>query len=380
MSWFSDLWNDATGVNAQRERDRLAMESRAAGEQEREAARIAEEDRLRQEQEARQTTLQAEAQRATEAEQARQAGIRTTEAQNEQARQAALAQLAQQQADATTQQQAADAARTARVSGARASGTSQAQQYFRDRGVDPSGYDPLISAAIDKSLTGANPDNLNLTDSLGGIGAQVYANQTDAARQRAQTGLRQAGFGQDFELSRISSTLDDPLLAEIEAKQRGDADAYINNLLKRQVITPTGQAAASRKLDEQAPRVRTALADVGNLQLESGRQSLRDIANRGFSNASTLDLSSTFDPGTYKAQADQSFDEFMKTLGDRVRSSVPDKLYDTSGLGAVAGMGQGPQNLRWDPQALAGIVTDTGEPIDPTIAEEERRKKERALF
>lgn len=270
------------------------------------------------------------------------------------AQQAAAAAAAQQQALAKA---IADTWNTAKT-GARTS----AQNYFTERGLDPSQYGGSIDEAIKNALSSVNSQDPNPGAYLKNIGSQVYGSQQDLARERATRGVSSA-FAPDYEYGRVASTLDDPFINDIVSGQRSSADQYINNLLKRGVITDTGAQAGFKNLDEQTARVRGQVSDIGSNLLEGERSSLRDIINRGKANASTINLGQTFDPSTYTKQADTSFDEFMAGLGDKIRAQTPDKLFDTTPLASIAGAAQGAQNLAFDPNALAGILN--ADQVDP---------------
>jgi hypothetical protein len=269
----------------------------------------------------------------------------------ENAREQALNAQAAQAAEANRQ-----AALRASWDAARGGAKTSASSYFSDRGLDPNQYGGAIDSAISDALSTVSPNDPTPGLYLKNIGQGVYTSAQDAAREKALRGAN-ATFAPDFEMSRISNATDDPFIADVMKGQRGDADAYINNLLKRGVVTKTGYDAGVANLNNQDARVRSTLSDLGSGLLDTGRQGLTNIANRAKTNASTLDLGTNFDPSVYSKEADTSFNDFLSSLGDKLKAQVPGNLYDTSGLASVAGAAQGAQNLPFDPSALAGLIT-----------------------
>lgn len=281
----------------------------------------------------------------------------------------------QQQAEQQAAQDKADAA--AKLAALRTSATgaarTNANQYFSDRGLDPSAYGGAIDTKINDVLSTTAEDDPNVASYLSNLGEGVYGSQTDALRGRSLNAVN-SQFAPNFEQGAIADTADDPFISSIDQAQRGSADDFITNLLKRHVITDVGAQTAGKNLDDQGARVRTQLGDLGKGLLSSGRQSLTDIANQGRQTASTLNLGQTFDPNTFKTQADTSASSFLSGLGDSLKSAAPGNLYDTSGLAAIAGAGQGAGNTNFDPRALAGLNIGGDDTTDPL------KTKSRAVF
>lgn len=235
-----------------------------------------------------------------------------------------------------------------------------ASDYFTQQGLDPGQYGNAIQNTINQILAGISPDDPNPGSYFNNIGERIYGAEETGFRTRSGRSLDPI-FGANFELGRIPYSLDDPYLAGIEGEQRSEADAIIQNMLSRGVITPTGQQAALADLERQEPTVRARLNEIGTGTLSGGQQSLRDIANRARQTASTLTLGSQFDPFAFSGEADTAFNDFINTLGDTLRSKVPGNLFNTAGLGAIAGAAQGPQNTPFDPNALRGLLNEEDE-------------------
>lgn len=191
--------------------------------------------------------------------------------------------------------------------------------------------------------------------------------QREDLRSGATSSLK-ALLGPGFENTYVPDTLDDELAGQVYGEQRGKADSYLNNLLKRGVITDTGAAAGMKELDSQGSRVRTQLKDIGDSLINSQRGRVKDIYGQGADAASTVDIGQSFDPNVFAKMIGDNVADFTKNFGDSFRAGIPGDLFDTSGLSAIAGGAQGAGNLAFDPAALAGTSTDspeTEDDIDP---------------
>lgn len=281
--------------------------------------------------------------------------------------------------DARDAQDRKDAARKAELAGmrtsGRASGQSSAEQYFRQQGLDPAAHSSDIQSKLDAIMSGISPDDPNPGSYFKDAGQGIYSDLEAGQRGKAGRDL-DAIFSPDFEMRRLAMTTDDPYLAGVEAEQRGKADEIVKRMLDRGVITDSGYNAALADLDRQGAGVKSRLNEIGTGLLGTGQQSLRDVANRGRQAASTLRVDQPFSAQDFGSEADRLTSEFLANLGTGIRSRLPGDLFDTAGLGGIAGAAQGGQNTKFDPAALAGV--DTGSNIDRK--EEEDPTKQTPLF
>lgn len=258
-------------------------------------------------------------------------------------------------------QAAADKAESAKMvqlrNAAMGSGRSRARGYFSEQGVNPDDYMSYIGDLLNEISSGISPDDKNPGSYYKDVGQRAFNTAETAYRGKESRTLDQL-FSPNFEYQRVGDTLDDPFLQSIEGEQRQTAEQFLNNLLSRGVINPTGFAAGEKDLDRQSSGVRAKLNEIGTGALETGRQSLRDIANRGRSTASNLHLGQAFDPYSVGGDVDKAFSTFLTGLGDTLRGKVGGaNLFDTSGLPVVAGAAQGAGNTPYDPKALAGLFS-----------------------
>ena len=169
-------------------------------------------------------------------------------------------------------------------------------------------------------------------------------------------------------------TLDDPYLAGVEGEQYSDADKIIKNMLDRGVLTSGGYSSAQKDLEGQRAGVRARLNEIGTGLLTKEQQDLRDISNRARQSASTMQLGSSFDPYSYQGEADTDFNDFISTLGDSIRAQVPGQLFNTAGLAAIGGAGQGLGNTAFNPGAAGGNTEDQ------TTDDEDDTKNPNSIF
>ena len=272
------------------------------------------------------------------------------------AREAEAARIRQEQEEARKLQEFEQ-----RLGSAFDTGVSGANSYFQQRGVDPNQY----SADIMQEANLRRGQVPQLAGEVGsyfaGLGEDVYSNLTDALRGRTQRTLNEIA-PEGFARNRIQDTADDPIIAAILAEQRGDAENYARRLLDRGVITEGGFGAALEDIGKQANRGNFTLQEFGGGILEGGRGGAIDIANRGRSRASTLDLGDQFDPyANTGTELNNFFTDFLTNLGDRFRAQAPSDLFDVSGLPVLAGAAQGAGNTAFDPQAIAGLFDEDEE-------------------
>jgi hypothetical protein len=185
-----------------------------------------------------------------------------------------------------------------------------------------------------------------------------------ATRQAALSTVGQT-FTPGFEETYLPGTLTDPYEAEAYTSERNKADEFLNNLFKRNVITETGRQAGQKNLEEQAPRVRTQLQDVADALLGAGRGKIGSIAGSAKEYASGLGVGQPFDISPYSTRLTGDVGEFTSQLSDRFKANIPSNLFDTSGLGAIAGGAGGGAG------SGTGVPTDMFAGLDTSKKEDE---------
>lgn len=280
----------------------------------------------------------------------------------------AVAQFQAQEAERARAREKADADAAAQKlaelrSSTRNNAATSTNQYFQSLGLDPTNYATDIDSYLNQIMSGINPSDPNPGSYFSTAPTDIYGNLTKTAQTRAGTALDKI-FTPNYASTRITNTLDDPYIANIIAEQRSGADAIIQNMLKRGVITDTGAGAASKDLDNQLPGIRTKLNTIGDQAIAGGQQKLNDIINQARTTAGTIKLGQSFDPSTYSTNVDQAFNDFLGSLGDTIKSNVSGNLFNTAGLSSVAGAAQGAGNTAYNPKAAAGVIDDSEEEDD----------------
>lgn len=245
-----------------------------------------------------------------------------------------------------------------RLGSAFTTGVGSAEDYFRQRGVDPAQYSSNIMSEANMRRASVPQLAGEVGSYFSGIGEDVYTELTDALRGRTQRSLNEIA-PEGFARGRIQDTADDEIINAILGEQRLEAENYARRLLDRGVITEGGLGAALEDIGKQANVGEFKLQELGSGILEGGRGGAIDIANRGRSRASTLDLGDTFDPyANTGTELNNFFTDFLSNLGNRFRAQAPSDLFDVSGLPVLAGAAQGAGNTAFDPKAIAGLFDE----------------------
>ena len=257
---------------------------------------------------------------------------------------------------------------------ARAGAGGNVRNYFSSMGVDPEKYGGSIDSQLNNMLAGISPTEENPGAAFTNAGQTIYDTLQTGERTKYGNELNQV-FAPDWEMRRVGMTLDDPYLAGVEGEQYSNADKIIKNMLDRGVLTSSGYSSAQKDLENQRAGVRSRLNEIGTGLLTKEQQDLRDISNRARQTASGMQLGGSFDPYSYSSQADQSFNDFIGSLGDSIRAQVPGQLFNTAGLAAIGGAGQGAGNTAFNPSIAGGNPAD-----DQTTTDDDKSKNANSIF
>lgn len=169
-----------------------------------------------------------------------------------------------------------------------------------------------------------------------------------------------AAFAPDYENTYLPGTLTDPLETETYGREFQKVQDAVDRMFNRGVITEEGrQAALKRVSEDQAPRVRQQLNDIGDVILNAEREKLGGFAGRAKQRAGELNVGEGFDVTPYTTGLQGEIGTFNKGLSDLYRSQVPTDLFDLSSLGSIAGQAQGAGNRPFEPDINADLFTQT---------------------
>ncbi len=241
-----------------------------------------------------------------------------------------------------------------------------AQQYFNQQGVSGGQYLPQIQAEVNRIMSGLDPGQAVNPTMLENVGEDVYNKAQSAARNTAM-GQVNPLFTTGFEQQLIPDTAAKGAIDKIQQEQFGEAQTYIDNLLKRGTITQPGYDKALQNLKGQTGTVNLQLGDIAKNVLAGGRQQLTDIGNQARTAASGLSLGQKFNPTTFNQQRINALKSFQDTIDPGIRTQVQGPLFDTSKLANIAGMATGAQNTAFDPYALNNTARPTAPQFDQSV-------------
>ena len=230
-------------------------------------------------------------------------------------------------------------------------GRAAFDKAFTDLGLDPKNYSSDIESRMASILAGI-PATANdkfesyFTDAP----KNLITDLTTGYRKKASDAW-DAGFPQTF----VPQTADDTFIETILGKQRAPADDIIKNMLARGTINEQGSKAAYADLDKQTVGGRTRLNEIGAGLINTGEADLDTQAAAKRNAYGSLALGAPVDVAGDLAGMNKLAQDFIGTLGTGIEAGLGgNKLFDTGGLGAIAGQAQGAQNAPFDPSGGGG--------------------------
>lgn len=248
----------------------------------------------------------------------------------------------------------------------KAQGVAGARNYFAQQGAKYAPYAKSVNDAIKQLVSTLNPGEMLSRDLLANVGEDVFTNLQQQGRARAQSTL-QPYTTPGYESTALGDESINPTLEATRRQHFDDAQAYIDRLLNRGVITQPGYNKALENLQGQVGKVDVQLRDIGNTILAGGRQKLTDIINKAGTAAGNLPLGKPFSAAPYASQLQQAIKSFQTSLPGQIDTQIMGPLFDTTKLANIAGMASGAQNTNFDPYALKGIAKPANPMFDNSV-------------
>jgi hypothetical protein len=245
---------------------------------------------------------------------------------------------------------------------ASAGGRTAFEDAFKKLGLDPANYSGDIESRMASILSGVpTTAKDNFESYFEGQPDKLITDLTTGYRKKA-TDAWTAGYPDIF----VPQTADDAFIDTILGKHRTSADDIIKNMLARGTITDQGSKAAYADLDKQATGGKARLNEIGAGLINTGEADLDTQAAKKRSAYDTLTLGAPVDVAGDLAGMNKLAQDFIGTLGTGIEKGLgSSQLFDTSGLGAIAGAAQGGQNTKFDPKAGGSGTLIGGQPYDP---------------
>jgi hypothetical protein len=238
-------------------------------------------------------------------------------------------------------------------------GRAGINESFTKYGLDPSKYSSNIEGRIASTLAGIpNTTTEGFDPFFSGLGDKLLGDLERPYRSSAKD-----AFSSRMPKDWIAQTADDAFIESILGEQRSEADTYVKNMLDRGSITQQGADAAYADLDTQGTGGRSRLSEIGSGLINTGEGNVDAEQARRAGAYDTLKFDQPYNVEEDFNALNTLANDFIGTLGTGIRSGLGStKLYNTAGLGSIAGAAQGGQNTKFDTGAGGGQSTAPGMP------------------
>ena len=169
--------------------------------------------------------------------------------------------------------------------------------------------------------------------------------------------LRRQSFGQEIEQAfpgGVFQSLDDDIVSSIVEERQGPAQQQISRFGARGNLNPTGGQTANLFIQQQVPRARERVEEIGAGVLGGYRGDIGEIRGRAEEQAGGYQLGEgLFDVAPFSEERGSLIEERQGTLGADVRGAIgDDPLFDVTGALRAGGRAQGVVSGRGQNQAL----------------------------
>lgn len=237
-------------------------------------------------------------------------------------------------------------------------GRTGINEAFTKYGLDPAKYGTNIEGRIASTLAGIpGTAQDNFDTYFSGLGDKLLTDLENPYRQTAKDAFT-AKMPKDW----VPLTADDALIDSILGEQRTEANTFLKNMLDRGSITQSGYDAAFGDLDRQAGLGKPQLSEIGTGLINAGEANIDAEQAKKLSGYDALKFDQPYDVAGDFAGLNKLATDFIGTLGEGIKANLgTKKLFNTSGLGAIAGAAQGGQNTTFGSgSSAAGGGAQTG--------------------
>jgi hypothetical protein len=243
-----------------------------------------------------------------------------------------------------------------------------AQRRVQSRGLNYEEFAGDIGTELDRIYRGIsygarNADNYfdpNLTDS-------VLSNVESRRRSQYQSDVGNY-FKPNYSFERFVDTSDDETIEKILDEQYGQAESGLKAHRDRGQLLDSGYDAALQEIGKQRQVASSRLQELGGRVLTRNRAALDDISSRAQQGASSYRLGQSFDPSTFRTQAESKTGELRGRLESDIRSELGgENLFDVTSVLQRGFQQQGAQNT-----GRSGI-------LDLLAQRDEQRKQQRGV-
>jgi len=180
------------------------------------------------------------------------------------------------------------------------------------------------------------------------LGQAILSDEEALRRQSFGQQIGQAFPGDAFQ------SLDDNIISSIVEERQGPAQQQISRFGARGNLNPTGGQTANLFIQQQVPKARERVGEVGAGVLGGYERDIGEIRGRAEQQAGSYKLGEDlFDITPFSEERAGLIEERQGTLGSDVRSAIgSEPLFDVSGALRAGGRAQGVVSGRGQNQAL----------------------------
>lgn len=250
-----------------------------------------------------------------------------------------------------------------------------AQDRVQGRGLSWDEYGQPIQSELDRVRSSVPRLSTNVGSYFGDdlvdrVLGRVRDNRRATYGQQANQ-LTPLGFERDY----VKDDFDDNVLNSIYGEQYGEANDMLTRAIARGKLSRVGQDSARASLETQGKTGMSRLQDLGSGVLSKYRGELSEIGNRAKTEASQYDLGANpFDSERFKKQITDKTGEFGQRLEGDLRSATKgENLFNVEQLIGKAGQSQGLYNPSTADQVSSSPI------FDALKSRGELRRKQRGL-